>query len=724
MMKFISYNTNKALDEIEFTTYYEKKRNRTVIVNDDILCFDVETSSGFLHKNEKEIKPFDSSKSEEYYAECKKFSLVYLWAFSINEHVFVGRTMEDFKEFMLALDEVEPHKKYVYIHNLSYEFQVFLRNVYNDNFDKVFARKTRHVLFCEVGQVTYRCSYLLTVMSLEVWAKQKKLPIKKKVGQLDYLKLRTPKTIITDEELDYQISDVLVMYEGLKLYKNKYGSVFNIPLTQTGEVRREIQKRMNTQKDYKYRKNLITLIPPTVEKYKLLTDIFQGGYTHANFMQANRIINADLCGGIFGRDLASSYPTVMCLERYPMTPFEKTQPNPRYFNAYKYSFIIHFSCENLKSKLYNSYWSYSKTEAIKQPKLDNGRIISCSYIELKMTNVDYDMFCKCYSFDSFNIINFYVSVNDWLSPTFILYCLELYGDKTKLKGIEEYEEQYATSKQYINSMYGACVTRELTDDIIFEDGEWGKKLLDSETYTEKITYQKKRLSKIFGAFQFGVYVTAYARRNLWRAILELDKSLIYTDTDSVYYKGEHDEFFDRYNKEIEEKENRVAERLNVSHDIFAPKDSKGIPHRMGIWELEHGTIEKQGSGAIIKKFKTLGAKKYIYETDSGELKMTVSGVRKKAVEQINSIEQFNDGLVFDIGHAKKLISHYVDDMEEIAWNKGQYDEFVSTSKHGICMQPTTYALGITDEYLVQIFNSWIYNKEDETEILKHETKLL
>ena len=63
-------------------------------------------------------------------------------------------------------------------------------------------------------------------------------------------------------------------------------------------------------------------------------------------------------------------------------------------------------------------------------------------------------------------------------------------------------------------------------------------------------------------------------------------------------------------------------------------------------------------------------------------------------------------------------------MEEIIWNKGQYDEFVSTSKHGICMQPTTYALGITDDYLVQIFNAWIYNKEDETEILKHETKLL
>lgn len=193
---------------------------------------------------------------------------------------------------------------------------------------------------------------------------------------------------------------------------------------------------------------------------------------------------------------------------------------------------------------------------------------------------------------------------------------------------------------------------------------------------------------------------------------------------SVYYKGTHDKFFDEYNKNIEERENKVAERLNVSRETFSPVDSKGISHRMGVWELEHGTVDNIGTGDIIKRFKTLGAKKYIYETENGKLKMTVSGVRKSAVEQINSIEQFNDGLVFDVDHAKKLISHYVDDMETITWNKGNYDEYVSTSKHGICMQPTTYSLGISEDYLVHIFDSWLWDKENETEVLKHETKLL
>lgn len=34
--------------------------------------------------------------------------------------------------------------------------------------------------------------------------------------------------------------------------------------------------------------------------------------------------------------------------------------------------------------------------------------------------------------------------------------------------------------------------------------------------------------------------------------------------------------------------------------------------------------------------------------------MTVSGVRKGAVNQLKSIDEFKDGLVFDVEHAKKL----------------------------------------------------------------------
>ena len=100
--------------------------------------------------------------------------------------------------------------------------------------------------------------------------------------------------------------------------------------------------------------------------------------------------------------------------------------------------------------------------------------------------------------------------------------------------------------------------------------------------------------------------------------------------------------------------------------------------------------------------------------------MTVSGVRKDAVSQLKSIDEFTDGLVFDVEHAKKLLMTYEDDMQPITWNKGAYDEYKSTYKHGIVAQPTTYSMGMTPEYVQLILE----NKRGQTEVLKNETKVL
>ena len=100
--------------------------------------------------------------------------------------------------------------------------------------------------------------------------------------------------------------------------------------------------------------------------------------------------------------------------------------------------------------------------------------------------------------------------------------------------------------------------------------------------------------------------------------------------------------------------------------------------------------------------------------------MTVSGVRKQAVEQLKNIDEFNDNLVFDVEHAKKLSMTYVDDMPAITWNKGGYDEYKSNYKHGIVAQPTTSSMGMTTEYMQLILE----NKRMQTEVLEDETKIL
>lgn len=698
------YNIRDSpLSEIEFQSYYFKKKNRADIVNDDIMCFDIETSSGFLHKDGDTLEPY-LGKSKKYYEDCKKFAICYVWQFSINDNVFWGRTLEDFKDFLQELEYYEPHKKIVYIHNFSFEFQ-FLINVLQ--FDYVFARQARKPLFAEWSTYQFRCSYFLTNMSLAVWAEQRKLKVKKLVGDLDYTVLRTPKTILTDTELAYCFNDVLVMYYGLLQYKEKYGHVIDIPFTQTGEVRKEVIDRMNVTSEYKYRKRCLKLIPETIEDYSLLCDCFMGGYTHSNAIHTNIVLE-----NIRSKDIASSYPTVMCLEKYPMTYFEETIPCDDYFNNDNYSYIITFDVEHLRSKRWNTWLSFSKCAKIKGYSLDNGRVLKADFVQLSLTNIDYEMFQLCYDFENLNIIDFRVSSNDFLSPTFVKYILELYGNKTTLKGIEEQEPLYMKSKQYINSMYGMMVTKNITDTIEFEEDRWKKELLNENSFYTKIASEKKKLSKTFGAFQFGVWVTAYARRNLWKGILALDYNVVYCDTDSIKYIDCDSNFFNEYNEKIADRENMRADMLGIPRDTFIPKDKKGISHRLGIYDDE----------GVYKKFKTLGAKKYCYINKKNKLLMTVSGVRKSAVSQLHNIEEFKDGTVFDVEHAQKLLMTYIDDMTPIVWNKGQYDEFYSKYQYGICAQPTTYSLGITDDY--ESILTMVQNKRGVTSIFERETEIL
>lgn len=698
------YNIRDSpLSEIEFQNHYFKKKNRADIVNDDIMCFDIETSSGFLHKDSNTLEPY-LGKSKKYYEDCKKFSICYVWQFSINDNVFWGRTLEDFKDFLQELEYYEPHKKIVYIHNFSFEFQ-FLINVLQ--FDYVFARQARKPIFAEWSTYQFRCSYFLTNMSLATWAEQRKLRVKKLVGNLDYTVLRTPKTALTDKELAYCFNDILVMYFGLLQYKEKYGHIIDIPFTQTGEVRKEVIDRMNVSSEYKYRKRCIKLIPETIEDYSLLCDCFMGGYTHSNAVHTNVVLD-----NVYSKDISSSYPTVMCLEKYPMTYFEETVPCDDYFNNDNYSYIITFDVEHLHSKRWNTWLSFSKCTKIKGYSLDNGRVLKADYVRLSLTNVDYEMFQLCYDFDNLNIIDFRISSNDYLSPTFVKYILELYGNKTTLKGIKEKEPLYMKSKQYINSMYGMMVTKNITDTIEFEEDRWKKELLDEKNFYTKIASEKKKLSKTFGAFQFGVWVTAYARRNLWQGILALDYNVAYCDTDSIKFIDCDSNFFNEYNKRIEERENERADMLGIPRDKFCPLDKNGIPHRLGIFDDD----------GQYKKFKTLGAKKYCYVDNDNKLHMTVSGVRKSAVSQLHNIEEFKDGTVFDVEHAQKLIMTYVDDMPPIVWNKGQYDEFRSNYQHGICAQPTTYSLGIIDDY--ESILTMVQNKRGVTSIFERETEIL
>ena len=69
----------------------------------------------------------------------------------------------------------------------------------------------------------------------------------KKLDTLNYdSKVRTPLTTLSSDELKYCEYDIICLYEVIRYYRNKYEHLCKIPLTQTGEVRNELKKHVDT----------------------------------------------------------------------------------------------------------------------------------------------------------------------------------------------------------------------------------------------------------------------------------------------------------------------------------------------------------------------------------------------------------------------------------------------------------------------------------------------
>lgn len=134
--------------------------------------------------------------------------------------------------------------------------------------------------------------------------------LRKKNGDLDYEKIRTSKTKLTKKELEYCEYDCLVVYHYILFELETYKELKKIPITYTGHVRKEFRNRINL--DYKYKGQVRKAINTEPHIYNLLVDAFMGGYTHANYYYANKIIK-----NVDSYDFTSSYPYVMLSEKYP-----------------------------------------------------------------------------------------------------------------------------------------------------------------------------------------------------------------------------------------------------------------------------------------------------------------------------------------------------------------------------------------------------------------------
>ena len=173
-------------------------------------------------------------------------TIMYIWMFQFSTDVTViGRTWPEYLHFTSMLDQALQMRDcylVVYVHNLSYEF-TFLKSLFYFAPDDVFSVKPRKVLRCDHGQLEYRCSYLLSNMSLKMFTHKWGVEHEKLSGdEFDYDEIRYYDTELTRRQLEYCVNDVLGLVEAIQAEMQFNGdNLYTIPLTSTGYVRRDVK---------------------------------------------------------------------------------------------------------------------------------------------------------------------------------------------------------------------------------------------------------------------------------------------------------------------------------------------------------------------------------------------------------------------------------------------------------------------------------------------------
>lgn len=641
----------------------------------DMVCaFDIETSR-IMHEGEMH-------------------SIMYVWQFAITDKahktivIYMGRTWDTYRIITDAIDYACGEDfVVVYVHNLSYEMQ-FLSGIYNFENDGVFCMNPHKILKAVTGQIEYRCSMLHSNMSLSRWLSNLGTPHQKLSGEeYDYSKVRYAWTPLSQMELTYGIHDVLGLVEAIYTEMEKDGdTLYTIPLTSTGYVRRNVKRAMKP-----IAHQLIqTQLRLEADVFEMLQQAFRGGDTHANRYFTNRILK-----NVHSRDRSSSYPDVILNHQFPMTRFRRNCYVVTLDDIIEDISVRDRAClaeiqiwHYAQYDMYNGfpYLSYSKCRHVVNPVLDNGRILSADYLETTVTDIDLRIIIKETSDDSIIMAKRYYSAKYGNLPEPIKEEVrKYYRDKTELKGNPEMDYYYMKSKNLLNSIYGLMVQNPCKQSILYDDGEYNEDTIPIEELLEK--YNRKS----FTAYQHGVYVTAWARWELRKALWKVGRWAVYCDTDSVKYIGDAD--FSQMNKEYVEASKKSG--------AYAT-DAKGVTHYMGVYEDE----------GVYDRFATLGAKKYAFEKN-GKLHITIAGVNKaKGAEELaenGGLERFlmkrktpmyigsneldTDGFIFRKAGGHELI--YNDEKSYGIHHTPDGDVEVTRN---VVIKDSTYQLGLSGDY--------------------------
>ena len=627
-----------------------------------------------------------------FYAGEEKQAIMYHWQFGIWNMVTTGRTWEELADFLKAvraiLDISEERRLAVYVHNLPYEFQ-FIRKRFK--WDKVFLIDDRKPVYSRSDGIEFRCMMKLAGgRALSAVAKDlQKYKVEKMVGDLDYSVHRTPLTPLTEKELKYCENDIRICLSYIQEKIEQDGDITKIPLTNTGYVRQYCRKECF--KRWKKYRNLITSLTVDYSEYDQLKRGFQGGFTHANHRYVKKVLEH-----VGSYDLTSAYPSVMLLEQFPMstaTLVDRTITSDELLHYLtNYCCLFDLEVTNLIPKLHQDHpISSSKCDILEWPLLDNGRVVYAERLRTTITEQDYFTYRLFYDWDEEKIYNLRIYEKGYLPKQLVVAVLELYRQKTELKGVKGMELEYMIAKNMLNAAYGMMVTDIVRTEYDYVSDKCKKRSPNLEGSIDKYNNDVKR----FLFYPWGVWVTAYCRANLFSAIYACGPDYVYADTDSVKILNpeKHTEYFENYNAEIIRKIERVAKLRGQNPELYMPKNPKGKKCVLGVWDFE----------GVFDEFKTLGAKRYLYR-EGDEYTLTVAGTnKKKSCEYLVSTGEpfgkFSHKLKIPAENTGKNILTYIDNTITgilVDQNGVPYEYEELSSVH---MEAAEYNLSLSEDFI-------------------------
>lgn len=628
---------------------------------DCIIMADTETSK----------KGTKREKEEDFHNHVCAWSIAFR-AYGMNLAVLWGKKPSDFTKMLkkvaeqLVCDEIK-----VFWHNMAYDW-IFIRKFMFEAFGhpkKQLNVKPLYPLSIKFHNgIHFLDSLLLAQRSIEKWGNDLDVEHKKAVGAWDYDLIRNQETWNpSPEELLYMCNDVLCGVECIDAtIRSLHKTLGSLPMTATGIVRTECR---DAGRGFRSHDWATKILPLTYDEIQIQERVFHGGYTHGN-RNANGLTwpnTLDPTPSATGEcyDFASSYPYCMLTEKFPAERFwmPKRESFDKWYvldNMDEYAFIFKLSAKGVKLKQRSfpmPVISYSKCDLTINEQEDNGRLLSCEYLEMWLNETDFKLINDMYDFDSLEITELRCAKKEYLPKWLTDYVYQRFQLKSTLKGGND-GVLYQLEKAKLNSVYGMsaqkCVKEELVEN--YSTGEYKA----SEEFDHEKAYQKYLKNRnTFLPYCIGIWVTSAAQRNLFRlgSCVPDNEVWLYSDTDSVYATAFDKAKVEAYNKECMKK---------LKARGYGAVKHNGKSYWLGVAEPDGEFMQFRALHAKCYCKRELIARGDNFVMGADTLKITVAGVPKKtgAACLENHIENFKEGFLFSGKITGKLQhTHYF--VEEI-----------------------------------------------------------